>query len=347
MEQNAVELMVRAGIGDRLKREGMAQSGVILGLNNEHQFIDFVKLIGRGVSVYGQQEVTKDLLGALASVGHEVLYEAPVTAVENIESDRVTVKYTQDVVEKQLTADFVAGCDGFHGPSRRAIPTDVLKTYEKVYPLGWLGIMVNVAPSSDVALFARHERGFALLSMRSPEVSRLYLQCKPDENLDEWPDDRIWDELDARLGAPGWELKRGDIFQKDVTPLRSFFATPMAHGRLFLAGDAAHIVPPTGAKGLNSAFADISVLSAALIQHFTKNESTILERYAEVALRRNLQTQRFSGSNTAAYHNFPDASSFDRRMQDAYVEYLMSDETTQIAYAQQHTGLPFDYWPEL
>jgi p-hydroxybenzoate 3-monooxygenase len=347
MERNAVDLMHKAGIGERLKKESMFHPGVILGLHNEHHFLDFESLIGIGVTVYGQSEVTKDLLGGLAAEGHNVIYEAPVTAIDGIDGDQPTVRYKEAGVEKELTCDFVIGCDGFHGPSRQAMPANILKTHEKVYPFGWLGVMVNAAPSTDVALFAHHERGFALLSMRSPKVSRLYLQCKPDEDLDEWPDDRVWDELDTRLGTPGWELERGEIFQKDVTPLRSFFSDPMSHGRLFLCGDAAHIVPPTGAKGLNSAFADVSVLSAGLIQYFTKDDESVLNRYSEVALERNLQTQRFSWSNTARYHIFPDSNAFDRRMQVAELEYLVSNETAQISYAQQHTGLPFEYWPEL
>lgn len=347
MEQNAVDLMVKAGVGERLKKECMYHPGVCIGHKNEHYFLDFDKLIGRGVTVYGQQEVTKDLLGALASENHNILYEAPVTAIEGIDGDRPTVKYTHEGVEKEVTADFVAGCDGFHGPARQAIPSDVLKTHEKVYPFGWLGVLAKAPPSKDVALFSHHDRGFALLSMRSPEVARLYLQCAPDEDINNWSDDQIWDELDIRLGAPGWSLVRGEITQKDVTPLRSFFSEPMQHGRLFLAGDASHIVPPTGAKGLNSAFADVSVLSAALIDHFKNGGDTILSKYSEVALRRNRQVQRFSWSNTDMYHIYPDSNSFDRRMQDAQLEYLVSDETAQITYAQNHTGLPFEYWPEL
>jgi len=347
MEQNAFDLMIKAGIGERLQKECMYHRGVAIGLYNEHHFLDFDKLIGIGVTVYGQSEVTKDLLGGLAAEGHNVLYEAPVRAIEDIEGDRATVKYTHEGADQELTCDFVIGCDGFHGPSRQAMPASVLKTHEKVYPFGWLGVMVNAPPSKDVALFAHHDRGFALLSMRSPKVSRLYLQCKPDEDLDEWPDERIWDELDTRLGTPGWELERGEIFQKDVTPLRSFFCYPMTHGRLFLCGDAAHIVPPTGAKGLNSAFADVSVLSSGLIQHYTKDDESILSRYGEVALERNIQTQRFSWSNTSKYHIFPDSNAFDRRMQAGEMEYLVTNETAQISYAQQHTGLPFAYWPEL
>jgi len=347
MERNAVELMVKAGIGERLMKERMYHHGVCIGYKNQHHEIDFDKLIGIGVTVYGQQEVTKDLLGGLAAENHTVLYEAPVTAVEDLETDRPKVKYTHEGAEKELTADFVLGCDGFHGASRKSIPADKLKTHEKIYPFGWFGILVNAVPSKDVALFAHHERGFALLSMRSPKVSRLYFQCAPDEDVSKWSDAQIWDVLDERLGTPGWTLERGEIFQKDVAPLRSFFSEPMQHGRLFLAGDASHIVPPTGAKGLNSAFADVSVLSAGLIEHFINDDDAILKRYTDVALRRNLHTQRFSWSNTAMYHIFPESSSFDRRMQEAQIEYLISNETAQIEYAKNHTGLPFDHWPEL
>ncbi|TNF09489.1 MAG: 4-hydroxybenzoate 3-monooxygenase, partial [Gammaproteobacteria bacterium] len=254
---------------------------------------------------------------------------------------------TENGVAKEVTCDFVIGCDGFHGASRKAMPSDVLNTYEKVYPFGWLGVMAEGPQSSDVALFAHNERGFALHSMRTPQLQRFYLQCELDEDLSLWPDDRIWDELEARLGAPGWELKRGKIIQKDVTPLRSFFADPTAHGRLFLVGDASHIVPPTGAKGLNSAFADVSVLSAGLIQHYTKDDSKILGEYADVALARNIQTQRFSWANTAKYHIFPEHNPFERRMQEAEMEFFVTDETAQILYAKQHTGLPYAYWPEL
>lgn len=347
MEQNAVNLMVRAGIGDRLKRECMFHPGVAIGLNYEHHFINFEKLIGVGVTIYGQTEVTKDLLAGLEAAGHNVLYEATVTAIEGIDTDAATIKYSYEGADKEVTADFVVGADGFHGPSRQAIPADILKIHSKVYPFGWLGVLAKAPPSKDVALFSHHERGFALLSMRSPEISRLYLQCAPDEDLDKWPDERIWEELDTRLGAPGWHLERGEILQKDVTPLRSFFSEPMSHGRLFLAGDASHIVPPTGANGLNAAFADVSVLSAGLIQHFCQDNDSILKQYAKVALAPNLQCQRFSSSNTSKYHIYPDSNSFDRRMQVAELEFLVTDETAQISYAKQHTGLPFAYWPEL
>ncbi len=347
MERNAVDLMIRAGVGERLEKECMYHPGVIVGINNSHHFLDFEKLIGIGVTVYGQSEVTKDILAALDNAGHDVVYEAPVMAVEEHNGDRAIVKYTENGVEKELSADFVVGADGYHGPSRKSIPASELIIHEKTYTLGWLGVMVKAAPSADVALFAHHNRGFALLSMRSPEISRLYLQCAADENLEEWPDERVWEELDTRLGAPGWTLERGEIFQKDVTPLRSFFCESQQYGRLFLVGDAAHIVPPTGAKGLNSAFADVSVLSAGLIQHFKKDDSSILDKYSDVAVERNVQTQRFSWSNTAKYHIYPETNSFDRRMQRAELEYLVSDETAQISYAKQHTGLPFAHWPEL
>ena len=218
------------------------------------------------------------------------------------------------------------------------MPADILKTYEMVYPFGWLGVLAEAPPSKDVALFSHHEKGFALLSMRSPTISRLYLQCAPDEDIANWSDDHIWDELDVRLGAPGWTLERGTILQKEVTPLRSFFSEPMQHGRLFLAGDAAHVVPPTGAKGLNSAVADVSVLSAALIDHFKKDDDVLLKRYSDVALERNWQVQRFSWANTAMYHQYPDRSAFDQRMAEAQLRYLVSDCLTS-APMEQTSGI--------
>ena len=313
-------MLIKAGVGERLKKESMNHPGVCIGYKNQHFFLDFEKLIGRSVTVYGQQEITKDLLAALAAEEHNVLYESPVTAIEDIEGDRPIVRYTHEGEDKELTADFVAGCDGFHGVARQSIPADILKAHDLVYPFGWLGVLAKTPPSKEVALFSHHDRGFALLSMRSPEVTRLYLQCAPDEELDEWSDDRIWDELDTRLGTPGWELARGEILQKDVAPLRSFFSEPMHYGRLFLAGDASHIVPPTGAKGLNSAVADVSVLSAGLIDHFGKGSDALLTQYSEIAMRRNWQVQRFSWANTAMYHQFPGNNSFTRRMQEAQLE---------------------------
>jgi p-hydroxybenzoate 3-monooxygenase len=347
LEQGTVDLLIKAGVGDRLQKEHMHHRGVCIGYRNAHHTLDFEDLIGRGVTVYGQQEITRDLLAALANENHNVIYEAPVIAIEDIDSDRPTVRYESEGEVHEVTADFVAGCDGFHGASRQAMPADVLRTYENVYPFGWLGVLAEAPPSKDVALFSHHENGFALLSMRSPTISRLYLQCAPDEDLSNWSDDKIWDELDVRLGAPGWTLERGKILQKEVTPLRSFFSEPMQHGRMFLAGDAAHVVPPTGAKGLNSAVADVSVLSAALIDHFKKDDDALLKRYSDVALERNWQVQRFSWANTAMYHQYPDRSAFDQRMAEAQLRYLVSDRTAQILYAENHTGLPIEYWPDI
>lgn len=347
LEQGTVDLLIKAGVGARLQKEHMHHRGVCIGYRNEHHTLDFEELIGRGVTVYGQQEITRDLLAALADENHNVIYEAPVVAIEDIDSDRPKVRYERDGEVHEVTADIIAGCDGFHGASRQAMPADILKTYEMVYPFGWLGVLAEAPPSKDVALFSHHDNGFALLSMRSPSISRLYLQCAPDEDIANWSDDQIWDELDVRLGAPGWTLERGTILQKEVTPLRSFFSEPMQHGRLFLAGDAAHVVPPTGAKGLNSAVADVSVLSAALIDHFKKDDDVLLKRYSDVALERNWQVQRFSWANTAMYHQYPDRSAFDQRMAEAQLRYLVSDRTAQILYAENHTGLPIEYRPDI
>lgn len=347
LEQGTVDMLIKAGVGERLKKESMHHRGVCIGYQNQHYILDFEKLIGRAVTVYGQQEITKDLLAALAAENHNVIYDAPVTAIENLESDTPTIRYSQDGEEKELTADFVAGCDGFHGVARQSIPADVLKTHDMVYPFGWFGVLAKAPPSKEVALFSHHERGFGLLSMRSPEISRLYFQCPLDEDADKWSDDQIWDELETRLGTPGWELVRGEILQKDVTPLRSFISEPMRYGRLFMAGDAAHIVPPTGAKGLNSAVADVSVLSRALINHFKQGDGDLLDRYSEIAMRRNWQVQRFSWSNTAMYHQYPGNDSFSARMQEAQLEYLVTEEAPQIVYALNHTGIPIEHWPEL
>lgn len=347
LEQGTVDLLIKAGVGERLKQECLNHPGVCIGYQNQHFDLDFQNLIGRGVTVYGQQEITKDLLAALAAEEHNVLYEAPATSIEGLEGDRPTIRFTHEGEEKEITADFVAGCDGFHGVSRKMIPDEILQTHELVYPFGWFGILANTPASKDVALFSHHDRGFALLSMRSSNVGRFYFQCPLDEDVDAWSDDQIWDELDTRLGAPGWELARGEIAQRDLTPLRSFISEPMQHGRLFLAGDAAHIVPPTGAKGLNSAVADVSVLSAALIDQIKHDDDTILCRYSEIAMRRNWQVQRFSWSNTDMYHVNPEVGSFRQRMQNAQLEYLVSEEAPQIVYAENHTGLPIEYKPEL
>lgn len=347
LEQGTVDLLIRAGVGERLKRECMAHDGVIIGYDGGHHFLNFKKLIGRGVTVYGQQEITKDLLAALADEDQNVLYEAKATAIENLEGDKALVRYTHEGKDKEVTADFVAGCDGFHGIARQSMPSEVLKVHEMVYPFGWLGVLAEAPPAKEVAMFSHHPDGFALLSMRSPKISRLYLQCKLDEDLSQWSDDKLWGELDRRLWAgPDWKLTRGKILQTEVTPLRSFFSEPMQSGRLFLAGDAAHIVPPTGAKGLNSAVADISVLSAALIDYFKKDDESLLKQYSEVSLRRNWQVQRFSWANTAMYHIFPESDSFYRRMQEAQLEQLVRSETSARLYAENHTGLPIEYSPE-
>lgn len=349
LEQGTVDLLIKAGVGERLKRERMIHNGIIAGYKGEQHFMDFLDLAdGRTVSVYGQREITRDLLKALADEDQNVIYEAPVTRVDDIETDKPRVIYEHDGEQRELTADFVIGCDGFHGASRKAMPADVLQTHEMVYPFGWLGVLADAPPSKEVAMFSHHRNGFALLSMRSPTVSRLYLQCPLDENLDEWDDDRIWDELDLRLGAnANWKLTRGPITEKDIAPLRSFIAEPMRSGRLFLAGDAAHIVPPTGAKGLNSAVADISVLSAALIEFYKKDNDKLLENYSEIALRRNWQTQRFSWSNTTMFHVFPGMTSFQINMQEAQVHQMVTHREAGRVYAQNHVGLPIEHTPDI
>ena len=262
LEQGVVDLLTEAGVGERLAREGLVHEGIELQFAGERHRIDMAALTGgKAITVYGQTEVVKDLVQARIESGRPLLFEVDDVRVENIESTTPRVVYTHEGAQHELECDVIAGCDGFHGVCRPSIPADVVRTFSREYPFGWLGILAAVAPSSDELVYAHHERGFALLSLRSPEVSRLYVQCHPDEDIADWPDARIWEELQIRLGLPGWVLHEGPVLEKGITPMRSFVAEPMRHGRLFLAGDAAHIVPPTGAKGLNLAVHDVRLLA--------------------------------------------------------------------------------------
>lgn len=340
LEHDAVELLTDEGLGERLHAEGLRHDGIYLQFAGERHHLDFEELVGRHVWIYGQQEVVKDLIAAHDAAGTPARYS--VTDVEpfDIESESPGIRFTQDGEEFELSCDFVVGTDGFHGVSRLAIPEAERTTYEREYDFGWLGILAHAQPSSDELIYALHENGFALLSMRSPTVSRLYLQVPPDENIDDWSDERIWDELDVRLGMPGWSLERGEIFDKGVTPMRSFVSTPMRHGNLFLAGDSAHIVPPTGAKGLNSAIADVALLRKGFVEHYAGNDST-LETYSETQLARSWQTQYFSTWMTRMLHTFsgPDAA-FDHRVQLGQLGQLVSSDHAKAHLAEFYTGLP-------
>ena len=344
LEQATVDLMTSTGVGDRLRREGMRHDGIHLAFNGRRHRIDMAELTGgRAITIYGQSEVVKDLIEARVQSGRPLHFEVGSVTPARLTDDVPVVSYVQDGEAHELHCDFVAGCDGFHGVCRTVIPSSHLTVYEREYPFGWLGILAHAPPSSDELVYSNHPRGFALFSMRSPQVTRLYLQCAPDENLDEWPDDRIWDELGQRLSTDdGWRPNEGEIFQKAVTGMRSFVAEPMRFGRLFLAGDAAHIVPPTGAKGLNLAMADVRRLAHALAAFYESKRTDALDAYSDHGLRRTWRAQRFSWWMTTMMHRPPDESAFDHKRQLAELDYLVSSRAAMTSLAENYVGVPFD-----
>jgi p-hydroxybenzoate 3-monooxygenase len=298
---------------------------------------------GRVITIYGQNEVVKDLIEARLGTGRPLHFDVSDVSIGGLEGASATVRFTVGGDALEVSSDFIAGCDGFHGICRPSIPSAVLRTYERDYPFAWLGILAEAAPTSDELVYSLHERGFALFSMRSSAVTRLYLQCAPDEDLDAWPDDRIWSELIARLQTDdGWKPKEGAILQKAVTGMRSFVCEPMRHGRLFLAGDAAHIVPPTGAKGLNLAMADVWRLAQALGDYYASGTTAGLDGYSERAIRRTWRAQRFSWWMTSMLHKSPDGNGFDYRRQLADLEYLVSSRAAMTSLAENYVGTPFD-----
>jgi p-hydroxybenzoate 3-monooxygenase len=344
LEQGTVELLNEAGLGARMQHDGLQHRGIYLRFAGVSRRIDFVRLAGKAVTVYGQQEVVKDLVAAALAAGTRVEFEISAASVDELAGTRPVIRYRDCRGEPQeLRCDFIAGCDGFHGICRPAIPAGVLKFYEREYPFAWLGILAHAPPAADELIYANHDRGFALFSMRSLQVARHYLQCKPDEDLAEWPDERIWQELDRRLeGVDKPPLSRGDVFQKSVTPMRSFVTEPMQYGRLFLAGDAAHIVPPTGAKGMNLAAADVRALALSLSEFYASGSMHRLERYSELCLRRIWKAQRFSWWMTSMLHRLEDHSEFDRRVQLAELDYVSSSHAASTSLAENYVGLPFD-----
>jgi len=335
LEQGTRDLLVQAGVGQRLEREGLAHEGCLIRFGGETRRIDFAGLTGKSVTVYGQHEVVRDLIGARLESGGDVRFETKATAIEDATGFPV-VHFAQNGVARTLACDFVAGCDGFHGIARDAIPGH--RDYERVYPFGWLGILAETPPASHELIYANHEDGFALLSMRSPTISRMYLQCEPDEDASTWSPDRIWSALSARLGV---DLQEGPILQQSVTAMRSFVAEPMQHGRLFLAGDAAHIVPPTGAKGMNLAVGDVALLARALERWFARGEDADLADYTARCLRRIWKVQRFSWWMTSMLHRFPDAGEFDRRVQVAELDYVTGSAAGATPLAENYVGLPW------
>jgi len=341
LETITTQLMERLGLDARLKAEGLPHDGFNLADGGRLIRIDIAKHTGSHVVVYGQTEITRDLMDAAPERGLEVVYEADDVAVHDVESDKPYVTYTKHGTEQRIYARFVAGCDGFHGPSRKAIPASVAKDYERVYPFGWLGILADVPPCNHELIYANHERGFALASMRSPTRSRYYIDVPLTEKLEEWPDERVWDELKARLGpdvAPN--IICGPSIEKSIAPLRSYVFEPMRHGSLFLAGDAAHIVPPTGAKGLNLAASDVHYLSEALVGYFKKGYNEGIATYSAKALARVWKSERFSWSLTKLMHRFPEDGPFERAMQLAELDYIASSEAAQKSIAENYVGLP-------
>ena len=338
LEQNTVEVLRRLGIADRLDREGLVHQGIYLRRQGKTQHIPITELTGREITIYGQQEVVKDLIAARVKQGGELLFEVSGVAVHDSETDRPRITYTHAGTGHELHCDFVAGCDGFHGVCRRSIPQGILTEHEFTYRFAWLGILAEAAPSTDELIYAWHEHGFALYSMRSSTVSRLYLQVRTDADLTDWPDDHIWAELQLRLAAENWRVNEGPIFEKGITPMRSFVCEPMQHGRLFLAGDAAHIVPPTGAKGLNLAVNDVRLLAAALADRYASGSTAALDEYSQTALRRVWRAQDFSNYMTQLLHNLDDGG-FHERLQLARLEYLARSRAAAWSLAENYVGL--------
>jgi len=343
LEQGTVDLLNQTGLGDRMSREGLLHHGIELGFAGKRHRIDMQELTGNAITVYGQHEVVKDLIAARLAFGGEIVFEAANASIHNFDGDTPLVRYEENGVIRELRCDYIAGCDGFHGICRPSVPEGALTIYERIYPFGWLGILADAAPSQDELVYMHHDRGFALFSMRSPRVTRLYLQCDPAEDIANWPDDRIWEELLLRLRRDdGWAPNVGRITQKSVTPMRSFVTEPMQFGRLFLAGDAVHIVPPTGAKGMNLAIADVRVLAQGLAEYYDSGATSLLNRYSEICLRRIWKVQRFSWWMTSMLHRFPDANPFDQRRQIAELDYVTSSHAAARSLAENYVGLPME-----
>ncbi len=344
IEQITQDLLDEAGVGTRMHREGLVHHGIELAFKGERHRIDMHRLTGgKSVMVYGQTEITHDLMDAREAEGLPTVYEAAHVSVHDFDGARPRVRYEKDGRTHEIECDFIAGCDGFHGVCRASVPAQAIKTYERVYPFGWLGILSDTPPVSDELIYTHHERGFALCSMRSPTRSRHYVQVPLTERVEDWSDERFWDELRARLDPVAAErLVTGPSIEKSIAPLRSFVAEPMRFGRLFLAGDAAHIVPPTGAKGLNLAASDVRYLSRALIEHYREGSSVGLDHYSQKALRRIWKAERFSWYMTSLLHRFPEHGEFGHKIQEAELDYLVHSEAASTSLAENYVGLPFE-----
>ncbi len=341
LEQGTVDILTEAGVGDRLARERLIHDGLELAFDGKRHRIDLKALSGKVVTIYGQAEVQKDLMDAHAAMGTPIVYEAEDVSLHGLTGDKPRLRYHKDGGTHEIECDFIAGCDGFHGVSRQAIPQEVIRIYERVYPFGWLGMLSDTPPVNHELIYANHERGFALCTMRSMTRSRYYLQVSADEDVADWSDDRFWTELKRRIPPDAAAvLKTGPSLEKSVAPLRSFVAEPLRHGRLFLAGDSAHIVPPTGAKGLNLAVADVRFLTEALVAFYKSGRTELLDGYSDRCLARVWKAQRFSWWMTNLTHRFPEAIAFERRAQTAELAYLVSSQAAQTTLAENYVGLP-------
>jgi p-hydroxybenzoate 3-monooxygenase len=342
LEQGTVDLLTAAGVGERMRREGLRHHGIELRFGGRGHRIDMTALTdGKSITVYGQQEVVKDLIKARLAMGGEILFDVADVSVDDLESRAPRIGFLRDGNAQEIRCDVVAGCDGFHGVCRPSIPAQALHTFERSYPFAWLGILAAAPPSHDELIYAYHDHGFALFSMRSPEVTRLYLQVAPDEDIAAWPDARVWKELHTRLETDDdWRLNEGPVLEKGVTPMRSFVVEPMQYGRLVLAGDAAHIVPPTGAKGMNLAMADVSVLARALVALFKSGREEPLAAYSATCLKRVWRAEHFSWWMTSMLHRFPDADGFQQRLQRSQLEYVVGSRAASTALAENYVGLP-------
>jgi len=349
IEQGVAALMAETGLGDRLHREGLVHHGIELRFGGRGHRIDFQDLAKGSVVIYPQNKVVGDLFDARAAAGAQTFFEAEDVSVHDFggatPETKPKIRFRAGGEAQEIVCDFIAGCDGFHGICRPSVPAEALKVFERIYPFGWLGILAEAPPSSDELIYAYHERGFALLSMRSPQLSRLYIQCAPDEDIRQWPDERIWRELHARLAtADGkWKLTEGPIVQKGVTGMRSFVVEPMQFGRMFLAGDAAHIVPPTGAKGLNLAVTDVRVLARGLAEFYASGRQDLLNDYSKICLRRIWKVQRFSWWMTSMLHLFDTDNAFDQRRQLAELDYVTSSRAASQTLAENYVGLPMEW----
>ena len=343
LEQGTVDVLDAAGVGERLRREGLIHHGLELSFEGRRHRLNLHELTGgRAITVYGQQEVVKDLITARLDAGLPLYFEVAETSLHELERETPKIRFRRAGALHEIQCDYVAGCDGSHGICRPSVPAGVLQCFERVYPFGWLGILAASKPPASELIYCHHERGFALFSMRTPEITRLYIQCDPAEDLAHWPDERIWEELALRLDASDLILQEGPLLQKGITPMRSFVTEPMQYGRLFLAGDAAHLVPPTGAKGMNLAIADVRVLARALTAYYQTGTTQLLAQYSQTCLRRVWRAEHFSWWMTSLLHRFPETTPFQQKLQLAELAYVAQSRVAAAMLAENYVGLPFD-----